>query len=155
MVLAQPAWAFYSKKLSDIDKLYLGKEGHGRDVKISAKIMTFPKYYPKQTPSFPYYGFYGVGDRQPEYSISNLVIWIGKIKKGVPISAYLDLTELHQINIQVKNKSEFTVLIDGGDAGNSYKAILYFNEDKLIKRQIVAGEEPDILIQETKYYQTE
>jgi hypothetical protein len=147
----QISWAADFKDISGGKKFVIGKNGKGKNVSVQIRMMPFSKLYPKQNDSYPNFGFYGVGYFQPKYSVANLKVWAGDDEIGIPLSAYLDLTVLNSINLDVKDNKTFTVTILGGDAADSYCVDLLFKNNRLVKRTVISGEDPDIVLEETNY----
>jgi len=143
----------YFKEFVGVDDLILGSNKNGKIIKITIKIMPFSKYYPKQfSGTYSSEFFQGTyGNRQPKYLISNIKVWCGGQEIEIPLSAYLDLVEIHKIYMQ-SNKNNFNIVIEGGDAGNSYEDELIFKNEQLIKRIIRSAEDNSVVNQETNYY---
>lgn len=134
-----------------VNKLVLGRDANGKEIKITIKIMPFPKDYPTQHNSIDHDdAFYGSGGKEPKYAVANLEVWHEKNKIEIPLSAYQDISEIHTIDLYFDDKKSFTIIIGGGDAAASYQDVLIF-KDRLIKRIIRMGENPDIVIEETNY----
>jgi hypothetical protein len=150
-LLGQVVWGDYFKTFKDVDKLLLGKDGSGLEIKITLKTSSFPKFYPPQDDKYPNFGFIGVGYFQPKYLITYLEIWRGEQKIGVPMSAYMDLVELHGIDLEVKTKNTFIVKLSGGDGGDGYDALLTVENGIVHKRVVRSTENPEYITQETNY----
>ena len=134
------------------NKVIVGENAKGESIKILLKTMVFSAQYPKQNDYYPNFGFKGIGYFQPKYSIANFEVWANKNKIGLPVSAYLDLCELHTIDMEVKDEKTFNITIFGGDAADGYQVDLIFKNDILVKRIIRDGEDPDLVDEETDYF---
>jgi hypothetical protein len=144
----------YFKIFNGVKNYVLGKDKKGKEVKITVDIMPFPKRYPKQEQQKNTFNFlfYGVGYFRPKYSISNVVIAHGKKTVRTYVSAFVDLTEIHKIDLDVQNENLFTITIGGGDAASSYEAEFDFKNDQLVKRIVRVGEDSSIVLEKTNYY---
>lgn len=69
----------------------------------------------------------------------------------VPLSAYADLGSPRKILLQKLPDSGFRLIINGGDAGGSYSAMLDFNRNEISRRKVVSGEFPQEVGEETTF----
>jgi len=69
----------------------------------------------------------------------------------VPISAYMDLSNVYEVKLIIQDKNSFYIYIIGGDAAAAYDAYIYIKGYEVIKRKVVDGEMPDDLWEETIY----
>jgi hypothetical protein len=86
----------------------------------------------------------------PRNVITSMNIRIGNKKCIVPFSAYSDLGNPRQISFE-NTSLGFQLIIIGGDAGSSYKAVLVFNREDIERRKVAHGEFPDEVWEETLY----
>lgn len=70
----------------------------------------------------------------------------------IPFSAFSDLGNPHKVSIARTNSAEeYIVRIDGGDAADSYTAVLRFKSSLLLERKVASGEFPDDAWEQTIY----
>lgn len=116
-------------------------------IKIVVSTTKYSSNYPYQT------GLrWGVIDEdEKSFSvISNIKILIRNRKLFVPLSAYNDLANPYEILLRT-NQNSFTLIIDGGDAGSSYFAELYFVNSQIKHRKVYHKGFPDELWEKTEY----
>ena len=94
--------------------------------------------------------WYGGAESRPRWVVRNLSLtYRGRqvpLKRGV----YSDLAEVNQIRF-VRRQGEMVLVIDGGDAGDSYVAYLFFRGGRLKRRRVEHGEFPKNFYEETRY----
>lgn len=86
----------------------------------------------------------------PKTVITDMDVLSGTGRIYVPLSAYSDLGDPRQISLK-RNQKGFQIIIKGGDAAASYKAILIFSNENIINRKVTHGEFPDEVWEETIY----
>ena len=69
----------------------------------------------------------------------------------IPLSAYADLGNPRKIILQKTSSQNFQLIILGGDAAGSYKAMLDFRKDEIFRRKVISGEFPKEVWEETTY----
>lgn len=93
----------------------------------------------------------GVGSVNLLY-IKSVDVSVSNKKHFLRLSSYADLFNPAKLSFEIKNKKEFRLTIQGGEASSSYEAVLDFDkEGYLITRKVVHGEFPDEVYEETKY----
>lgn len=95
-------------------------------------------------------GYWGIRHDAPKEIIKKLKISYQTTPLYLPKSAYCDLGNPSSIRIE-QNSSRFTVIIKGGDAASSYKAILFFDQGQLTEKLVQSGEFPDERWEKTRY----
>lgn len=103
--------------------------------------------------SFPYESalMWGGDDGTlPKEILTMLTVKIAGRAVFIPLSAYGDLGAIKDASAIVR-KNEFDVVILGGDASSSYRAVLQFKSGLLKRRQVVSQEFPDQVWQTTNY----
>ena len=118
-------------------------QGASVDVKVQTQ---------KPSSSFPYKTGYRWGTEldSPNILITSIDVTIEDEKVFVPVSAYCDLTNPREFSLE-KTKSGFCIIIEGGDAATSYKAVIFFENLYIKSRKVVHGKFPDTAWEETKY----
>lgn len=117
-------------------------------VRIKSDIQTI-----KVNSEYPYArAFSWGGDERvaPKTIIKAIDVLIGDEHIGVPLSAYSDLGDPRQALLEV-TRHGFKLIIIGGDAAVSYKAVLTFDNDNIQRRKVTSGEFPDEVWEETTY----
>jgi hypothetical protein len=89
-------------------------------------------------------------EKSPKYIIRKIEAWWGDEKVFIPLSAYFDLTNPHEVFLK-KAGNQFHLTIKGGDAATSYEALLIFEKGNLLSKKVFSGEFPDEAWEETKY----
>ena len=79
-------------------------------------------------------------------------IRIGGNDVFIPRSAYADLGDILTAQLSADAKS-VTLTITGGDASESYVAMLIFNQERLVQRKLYSGEDPDHPLEISQYYE--
>lgn len=123
------------------------------DYLIDGTPVTIEMRTTKLTPQYPYKDpFMWGGDEvlRPKTVIINLDVRVGKEKKVIPLSAYRDLGDPYKILLEITQKG-FHIIIRGGDAATSYKAVLDFEGEHIKRRKVSHGEFPDEVWEETEY----
>lgn len=88
----------------------------------------------------------------PKTVISDMHIKVGNEKMYIPLSAYSDLGNPYQISLgKLQSHNEFQIIILGGDAGGSYRAVLTFDREKILRRRVMLGENSCEVWEETVY----
>jgi hypothetical protein len=118
----------------------------GTPVKIEVRKVKISSRYP-----YPHAFIWG-GDEldMPKTVITALDILSGTEKIYVPLSAYSDLGDPNQVSLERTQKG-FQIIIQGGEAASSYKAVLVFNHENIKRRKVIHGEFPDEVWEETTY----
>lgn len=88
--------------------------------------------------------------KMPSSVLAEMDLKIADDKIFIPFSAFGDLGNPKQIFLE-KNKDEFSIIINGGDASTSYKAILFFKNNCIYRRKVILSEFPDQVWEETNY----
>lgn len=86
----------------------------------------------------------------PPTVITKMEVQIGKDKTFIPLSAYSDLGDPGHVLLEKADRG-FKLVITGGDAAGSYKAVLVFDRENIKRRKVMHGEFPDEVWQETVY----
>jgi hypothetical protein len=134
--------------------LLLLLSGHGVD---SQQVITARKgevavkaFMTKQTlhqvASWSYWG----GGGADVHSVASLIVTLKGKPCHVPRSSYGDLAGVSAISTTNEPKG-FHVLIRGGEAGNSFRADLWFVNLNLARRVVRSGQFPSHHWEETKY----
>ena len=69
----------------------------------------------------------------------------------IPLSAYADLGNPTEVYLKKLPSHGFRLILQGGDAAGSYRAILDFKEDEIFHRKVVSGEFPKEVWEETVF----
>lgn len=117
----------------------------GYDLKVTVKASSTADGFFKEG-----FRWGGEDSTAPTTLITSVVVQSGANKLFVPLSAYSDLGDPHQISLK-PIANGFELAIAGGDAGVSYNAVLVFEKGWLIRRQVVHGEFPDEAWESTQY----
>jgi hypothetical protein len=91
--------------------------------------------------------------RFPCSVVDNLSITVKGKKIVVPHSVFLDLADINTAEIRI-TKNKYSVRLEGGDASESYIAVIEF-DDKRVKAKRVYSGEANALLQKTVYYWVE
>jgi len=140
-----PSYAISADLVQGIAKLK-GQLTDGTTVKAELRTI-------KVTPKYPYkHAFMWGGDETavPKTVITAIDVRIGSEKIFVPLSAYSDLGDPHQTSLE-NMEHGFKLIITGGDAAVSYKAVLVFDKENIQRRKVTHGEFPDEVWEETVY----
>lgn len=86
----------------------------------------------------------------PQTLISQLIVVVDGQNVFVPLSAFSDLGNARRVEVKVTRRG-FDLVISGGDASASYRALLAFEKRKLARRKVQHGEFPDEAWEETRY----
>lgn len=70
----------------------------------------------------------------------------------VPRSVFADLADINLVTISSNKENNHILAIEGGDASESYGVMIYFDSERVLKRNKLAGNNPDELLQETVYH---
>ena len=87
----------------------------------------------------------------PCSAVKGIEILVNKTRIPVPRSAFADLADLTEAEIHAVQEM-YTLVLEGGDASESYKVKIEFNARGVLRREVFAGEFPDKPIQETIYH---
>lgn len=112
---------------------------------LTATIELMPE---EAVPSFiDAWGYYGA--TEPYLVVSIRVVGpTGEMR--VWRSAYSDLSNVHRMEWVVAGPSP-VLLIEGGDAGESFDCKLFFEKGELVKRTVAHGEFRDQVVETTTY----
>jgi hypothetical protein len=69
----------------------------------------------------------------------------------VPLSAYADLGNPRKLSLEKLPANGFRLIVSGGDAAGSYKAMLDFKKNEISRRKVVSGEFPKEVWEETTF----
>lgn len=69
----------------------------------------------------------------------------------MPLSAYVDLGNPREISLEKLPAHGFRLILSGGDAAGSYKAILDFKKSDISRRKVISGEFPKEVWEETTF----
>lgn len=87
----------------------------------------------------------------PKTFIKEFIVRFGDNKSWVRLSAYSDLVNINNVDLNVMDKG-FNIAIDGGETATHYKAIIYFDNDGfLLSRKVYSPSFPGEVWEETKY----
>jgi len=87
--------------------------------------------------------------RRPCSQVRNVGIWVGDKRLVVPRSVFADCTELNVMYISKADKM-FELILSGGDGAESYSVRVYFDPDRILRREVYDGE-TDKLYETTTY----
>ncbi len=87
--------------------------------------------------------------RYPCSLVDRIDIRIDDKRIFVPRSVYSDLADINTVNVTKRN-GLYVITLEGGDASESYSAIIKLNRDMIVSRELWDGESGRKL-QETKY----
>ncbi len=140
IVYAQPKNMFESK----VKELAISTDD---DTQFKVKIETM-----KPPKNYVYTKGWRWGSEQstPKYIIRNIRAWWGSEEIFIPLSAYVDLSNPNDLRLK-KGGSEIHLIVKGGDAGNSYEALIIFAKGLLRSKKVVHGEFPNEAWEETRY----
>lgn len=88
--------------------------------------------------------------RYPCSLVQDIEIFVGSAKIFVPRSSYADLSDLSSARI-ISKKGTMVLVLNGGDASESYAVKLFFNDEHIYRRLLYpsgVGSEPT---EDTKY----
>ncbi len=126
------------------------KSSKGKIIKVD---ICRNKFVAQKIPEYTYWGSsqenFGIA---PKYVISSLKIYYENEVVFKRVSSYFDLTEPSEVLLVVGKGDLYQIIIRGGQTATAYTATLFFDGDKLIKREVQDGEFPDELYEETKYF---
>jgi hypothetical protein len=119
---------------------------NGKQINVLAKKVALPIDFPYKK------AFMWGGDeiKMPSSVLVEMNLKIEDEKIYIPFSAFSDLGNPKQIFIEI-NKDEFTIVINGGDASTSYKAILFFKSNCIYRRKVILSEFSNQVWEETNY----
>ena len=86
----------------------------------------------------------------PRALVSQLTVVVGGQDVFVPLSAFADLGNPRTVEVKVTRRG-FDLIISGGDASASYRALLTFEGRTLARRKVQHGEFPNEAWEETQY----
>lgn len=92
------------------------------------------------------------GTTHPCRGVERLQITANRQSLFVPVSSFFDLADLRAGKITFSG-DEATLLLDGGDASESYSVKIRFNENRVISRALFSEISPDTPLQETSYHE--
>lgn len=81
-----------------------------------------------------------------------IYIQIGGTDVFVPTNAYADLGDINTARWSASKSGSTTLTITGGDASESYVAILYFKNKTLSERRLYSGEDMSHALEVSHYY---
>jgi hypothetical protein len=95
---------------------------------------------------------WGADDTSPP---KNIIKTVTVSREGqtvfVPLSAYVDLGNPVKIDLQNLPAHGFRIIILGGDAAGSYKAVFDFNKNGIYHRKVTSGEFPKEVWEESHF----
>lgn len=118
-------------------------------INVSVETVKMPSGYPYDKTSM--WGGEEENLSFPKKIIRAITIVKNKEKIFVPLSAYADLGDPNSIELKLLTAKKFQLIITGSDAAGSYKAILEFRKNEILKRKVISSEFPDDAWEETKY----
>ena len=80
--------------------------------------------------------------------MQSLQIRVNGAALPVPRSAYFDLVDLSSATIDLSSKGG-SLMLQGGDASESYNVRIRFNKNRVLSREIFVGTSQDGLLEET------
>ena len=83
--------------------------------------------------------------------VDELTIMVGKTPLVVPRSAFCDLADLNNAEIDI-TASKSVLTLYGGDASESYIAKIEFNAEEVVRRSLTSAIEPSQPLEETTYH---
>lgn len=86
----------------------------------------------------------------PQTVVSQLFVVVDGHDVFVPLSAFADLGSPRTVEVKVTGRG-FDLIIAGGDASASYRALLTFEARELTRRRVQHGEFPKEAWEETRY----
>lgn len=116
-------------------------------VVVSIVIADLPKDYIYRN-SF----MWGGDESQPPRRIVKAInVTRNKQKIFIPLSVYSDLGDPRQASLVQLPAHGFELTIVGGDAAGSYKALLEFKNNEIVRRKVASGEFPKQAWEETRF----
>jgi len=91
--------------------------------------------------------------RIPCSVVDNLLIIVKGKQIVVPHSAFLDLADINTARITI-TKNKYSLRLEGGDASESYIAVIGFDGRRVRSKRVYSGED-NALLQKTVYYRVE
>jgi hypothetical protein len=82
--------------------------------------------------------------------IRDLQLKVAGQSVGVPRSAFADLLDPREVSMWFENR-EFVARISGGDASESYFAVLYFDANRVKRKFVYSSLTPTTAFEETRY----
>lgn len=92
------------------------------------------------------------GTTHPCRGVEHLQITVNDRNLFVPVSAFLDISDLRE-GIITFSGNEATLSLRGGDASESYLVNIRFNENRVLTRALFSMLTPDEPLQETTYHE--
>jgi hypothetical protein len=119
---------------------------NGKQINVLAIKIALPIDFPYKK------AFMWGGDeiKMPSSVLSEVNVRIKDEKIYIPFSAISDLGNPKHIFLE-NNKDEFSIIINGGDASTSYKAILFFKNNCIYRRKVILSEFPNQVWEESNY----
>lgn len=90
------------------------------------------------------------GARSPCSLVDSLKISVNGKPVFVWRSVFCDLADLNDAEISIAGTTA-KLTLTGGDASESYIAKIYFDKENVTRRTVAGGEDPDSIIQDTRY----
>jgi hypothetical protein len=88
--------------------------------------------------------------RYPCSVVDRLDIYVNKKPMFVPKSIYMGLSDLTLVNL-LHEKNCTILVLEGGDASESYFVKIFFDNERVFKRQLFSALEPSNALEETTY----
>jgi hypothetical protein len=67
------------------------------------------------------------------------------------MSSFADLANPHEARVEELKDGSTKVVLEGGDAGDSYDCVIRIKKGRVISRRVSDGEFPDNFFEETTY----
>lgn len=90
------------------------------------------------------------GSRDPCSLIVAMEVRVANAPLHVPGSVFRDLSDLRSGEIK-RRGNDFLLTLRGGDASESYVAVVEFDEERIKRRSLASSLAPDQLLEETIY----
>jgi hypothetical protein len=118
---------------------------------VTVHFLTHETKLPERSANFPFdWPSVCTGSRNPCALLDNLSIRVDGKDVFIARSAYADCSDLHTSAVTAKGNI-YTLVLGGGDAGESYMVFLKFSGDRLTERTLVAGEDTSHVLEQTTY----
>jgi len=132
---------FNSKGVAELT----GTLNNGKKVKIELKKEKISQNYPYKNAVI-----WGTIKGMPTDLIAEITIIEDHKNIFIPLSAYSDLGNLNNASLKIAGNA-YHVIIEGGDAGGGYKAIISIEKGKIKQRQVDDLEFEGVIGEKTTY----
>jgi hypothetical protein len=77
--------------------------------------------------------------RRPCSQVQNVSIWVGEKRLVIPRSVFADCADLNVMYLVNADKF-YELTLSGGDGAESYLVKVYFDSDRIVRREVYGGE---------------